>query len=112
MVWVLIPIAAILSGVLKTWVKQRALGASNVELEKEIEGIRRERASLLERLQNLEAIVVSQTWNAVEKPALAAAVHPHRLEGAGRQDLRAPAVGTMEEMNRQRAADLAGRLGG
>jgi hypothetical protein len=89
--------------------EQRSLGTSNRDLEQKVERLERAQAEAAQRIENLEAIVVSQTWNAVEKPGLSTAVHPHRLEGAGRQDLRAPAV---EELNRQRAADLAGRLGG
>jgi hypothetical protein len=108
-----IPILVIVGKFATRWAQlrteQRALGTSNHDLEQTMERLERAHAEAAQRIENLEAIVVSQTWNAVEKPGLAAAVHPHRLEGAGRPDLRAPA---MEELNRQRAADLAGRLGG
>lgn len=88
---------------------QRALGTSNRDLEQKVERLERAQREAAQRIENLEAIVVSQTWNALERPGLSAAVHPHRLEGAVRHDLRATAA---EELNRQRAADLAGRLGG
>jgi hypothetical protein len=107
MVWVLIPIVAILSGVLKTWVKQRALGASNVELEKEIEGIRRERTSLLERLQNLEAIVVSQTWEVLHDRTLPPPDKERRVEAAAHREF-----GPAGPTDQQRAGQLAQRLRG
>lgn len=105
-IWVLIPIVAILSGVLKTWVRQRALGASNVELEKEIEGIRRERASLLERLQNLEAIVVSQTWEVLHDRT-PPAEKERRVETAAHREF-----GPAGPNDQQRAGQLAQRLRG
>jgi hypothetical protein len=108
-----IPILVILLKFATRWAQlrteQRALGTSNRDLEQKVERLERAHVEAGQRIENLEAIVVSQTWNAVEKPGLSAAVHPHRLEGAIRQELRAPAA---EELNRQRAADLAGRLGG
>ncbi|HEY4595360.1 MAG TPA: hypothetical protein VIJ02_03085, partial [Thermoanaerobaculia bacterium] len=70
---VLIPIVAIVAGTvagtIKTWMKlkaqQQSLGASNRELEQDVAELRKDRASLLARLENLEAIVVSQTLEAV-----------------------------------------------
>jgi hypothetical protein len=105
--WVLIPVVAILSGVLKTWVKQRALGASNVELEKEIEGMRRERAGLLERLQNLEAIVVSQTWEVLHDRTLPPVDKERRIEAAAHREF-----GPAGPTDQQRAGQLAQRLRG
>jgi hypothetical protein len=108
-----IPILVIVGKFATRWAQlrneQRALGTSNHDLELKVERLERAHAEAAQRIENLEAIVVSQTWNAVEKPGLSAAVHPHRLESAVRQELRAP---VLEELNRQRAADLAGRLGG
>ena len=108
-IFVLIPIVAILSGVLKTWVKQRALGASNVELEKEIEGMRRDRASLLERLQNLEAIVVSQTWEVLHDRTLPPAEKEHLAANAAHREFGPIATGPTDQ---QRAGQLAQRLRG
>ena len=106
-VYVLIPIVAILSGVLKTWVKQRALGASNVELEKEIAEMRRERASLQERLQNLEAIVVSQTWDVLHDRTLPPPDREHLAANAAHREFGPVATGPSDA---QRAGQLAQRL--
>jgi hypothetical protein len=107
--WVLIPIVAILSGVLKTWVRQRALGASNVELEKELAEIRRERTSLLERLQNLEAIVVSQTWDVLHDRTLPPPDREHLAANAAHREFGPVATGPTDA---QRAGQLAQRLRG
>jgi hypothetical protein len=108
-----IPIIAILSKVATRWLafraEQRALGTSNQDLERKVERLERANAESAQRIENLEAIVVSQTWNVLGKPELPEAVHQHQLAAASRQDLHAPAA---EELNRRRAADLAGRLGG
>ncbi len=106
-VYVLIPIVAILSGVLKTWVKQRALGASNVELEKEIAEMRRERTGLHERLQNLEAIVVSQTWDVLHDRTLPPPDREHLAANAAHREFGPVATGPSDA---QRAGQLAQRL--
>jgi hypothetical protein len=111
--WVLIPIVAILSGVLKTWVKvqsqQRVLGASNHELEREVATLRKDREALLERLENLEAIVVSQTWNVLHDNSLPPAEKELRVASAVRREL-APVASAPS--NQQRAEQLAQRLQG
>ena len=111
--WVLIPIAAIFAGLVKDWmrirVKQQDLGASNRELEKVVDELRRTNENLAQRMENLETIVVSQTWNALNAPGSSDVERQQRLDAAVRQEVHAPAA---EEMNRQRAADLARRLGG
>lgn len=98
-----IPIIAILGGLFMDWVKmrekQKTLGAANRELEQAIEQLKRANADQARRLENLETIVVSQTWSALNAPG--AAVAPHLVPS--------PPV---EEMNRQRAEQLARRLGG
>jgi len=112
-VWVLIPVVAILSGVLKTWLKvqsqQRVLGASNHELEREVATLRKDREALLERLENIEAIVVSQTWNVLHDPSLPPAEKEHRVAAAVRREL-APVASAPS--NQQRAEQLARRLQG
>jgi hypothetical protein len=112
-VWVLIPIVAILSGVLKTWVKvqsqQRVLGASNHELEREVATLRKDREVLLERLENIEAIVVSQTWNVLHDHSLPPVEKELRVAAAVRREL-APAASAPS--NQQRAEQLAQRLQG
>jgi len=112
-IWVLIPVVAILSGVLKTWLKvqsqQRVLGASNHELEREVATLRKDRDTLLQRLENLEAIVVSQTWNAVHDNSLPPAEKELRVAAAVRGEL-APAASVPS--NQQRAEQIAQRLQG
>ena len=99
-----IPILAILSGVAKDWLKlraqQRALGTSNRELEQKVERLEKVNADYVQRLENLEAVVVSQTWNRLQQPGPVPTA-PHEID--------APAV---EERNTQRLAHLARRLGG
>lgn len=108
-----IPILAILSGVAKQWLKvraeQRALGTSNRELEQKLERLERINAEHAQRLEDLEAIVVSQTWGAIQEPGLSEADRQRRLSSAVRREVHAPPAG---EVNRQRAADLARRLAG
>jgi len=111
--WVLIPIVAILARVFRDYMKvqaqQRSLGTSNRELEKTVEELRQTNRLLSQRVENLETIVVSQTWTAVSAPAATEAERPQRIEAAVRQEIHAPAT---EELNRQRAEQLARRLGG
>jgi hypothetical protein len=112
-IWVLIPITGILAGVFREYLRlqtqQRALGSSSRELEKTVEELRRINQELAQRVENLETIVVSQTWNTLNDPALSEAERQRRLPPAVRQEVHAPAA---EEINRQRAEQLARRLGG
>lgn len=110
--WVLIPIVAILAGVLREWIKVRAkqqsLGTSTTELEKEVTALQREREAILDRLQNLEAIVVSQTWDAVNDRSLPPPERELKVASAVRREVvAAPSV---ETVNQQRAEQLARRL--
>src|SRR6185436_13672410 len=103
-IWVLIPIAGIFARVFRDYMKvqaqQRALGTSNRELEKVVEDLRQTNRILAQRVENLETIVVSQTWNALNAPGASEAERQQRLAAAVRQEVHAPAT---EEMNRQRA---------
>ncbi len=101
--------AKILKSKLEMRDQQKALGASNRELEQKVEKLEQANAEQARRLENLETIVVSQTWSAVQEPALADADRQQRLAATVRHEAHAPAV---EEMNRQRAEQLARRLGG
>jgi hypothetical protein len=109
--WVLIPITAILSGTLKSWLrlkaKQQALGASTHELEGEVAALQKARGDLVERIQNLEAIVVSQTWGALHEKGLSPAGQELKLASAARRELtpHEPAAA-----NQQLAEQLAQRL--
>ena len=112
-VWVLIPIAAILAKTLKSWIhmktQQQMLGASNHELEREIATLRKNRDALLERLENIEAIVVSQTWNVVHDNSLPPAEKELRVASTVRREI-GPAASVPS--NQQRAEQLAQRLQG
>ena len=112
-IWVLIPLTAILAGAFKDYVKirarQQALGTSNRELEKVVEDLRQTNRQLAQRVENLETIVVSQTWNTLNDPQLSDAERQRRLAAAVPREVHAPAT---EDLNRQRAEQLARRLGG
>jgi hypothetical protein len=108
-----ISIAGILAGLGRQWLKVRAqhqaLRDSNRELEENVDRLERAAVESSQRLENLETIIVSQTWSALQKPGLAEAERQHRIVAARPHDVHAPAA---EDMNRQRAAELAQRLGG
>jgi hypothetical protein len=112
-VWVLIPIAAIVAKTFKSWLamkaQQQSLGASNHELEREVASLRKDREALLQRLENIEAIVVSQTWNVLHDNSLPPAEKEHRVAAAVRREL-APVPSAPS--NQQRAEQLAQRLQG
>ena len=112
-VWVLIPIAGILAGTFKEWVKfkatQRELGASTHELDREVEELRKINEALQQRVQNLEAIVVSQTWDALHAPGLTPVERDLKVASAARRELKAPDASAA---NQQRAELLAQRLQG
>ena len=112
-IWALIPIAGIMAGVMREWIKvnarQRHLGASTSELEKEVAAMKKEREAFLDRLQNLEAIVVSQTWDAVHDRSLPPAERDLGIASATHRETTAHDA---EAVNRQRAEQLARRLQG
>ena len=112
-VWVLIPLAAIFGRALRDFLKlksqQRDLGTSNRELERTVEEMRQTNRLLSQRVENLETIVVSQTWNVLTAPGASEPEHQQKVAAAVRHEVRAPAT---EEVNRQRAEQLARRLGG
>jgi hypothetical protein len=113
-VWI-IAVVAILAGtlskVVKTWLRlkaqQQLLGASNRELEEEVAALQKDRGSLLQRLENLEAIVVSQTWEALTDHSLPPPDRERKVASTVRREL-APAAPS----DQQRAAELARRLQG
>jgi hypothetical protein len=112
-IWVLIPVTAIVMKTVREWLRfkatQRQLGASTSDLEQEVSTLKRERDAMLDRLQNLEAIVVSQTWDALNDKGLAPAERDLRVASTARREIAAPDA---ESVNRQRAAQLAQRLQG
>lgn len=111
--WVLIPIVAILAGLFRDFFKLRAkqqvLGTSNRELEKVVEDLRQANRILGQRVENLETIVVSQTWNALQTPGTDEVARQQNVAATVRHEVPAPPT---EERNRQRAEQLARRLGG
>ena len=107
--WVLIPITAILSGVIREWIKVRAtqqsLGSSNQHLEKQVAELRAREGEMARRLENLEAIVVSQTWDAVTDRSLPPVERELRVASAAHRELAPPPV-----PDSQRAEVMARRL--
>lgn len=107
--WILIPIIAILAGSFKEWLKfkekQRQLGHSTEELEKQLAAQQAALDAAQRRLQNLEAIVTSQVWDTLHDDALPSAERERTLTAA-RLQLDPPALPDDAE----RAAALARRL--
>lgn len=109
--WVLIPLAGIAAGVVSEWLKLRAkqqnLGASTTGMAKDVATLKAENAALLDRVQNLEAIVVSQTWDVIHDKNLSAAERDLKISSTTRRELSEPA---RETANQQAAEQLARRL--
>lgn len=109
--WFLIPIVAILAGTFKDYMKirtqQRTLGTSTDQLEKTVVELKSRERELLERVQNLEAIVVSQTWDVLHDKGLAAPERERKLESVVRREVQGP---DPETLARQQAEQLARRL--
>jgi hypothetical protein len=112
-IWVLIPIAAIATKAFRSWLQfqatQRQLGTSTHDLEREAAALRQTNETILERLQNLEAIVVSQTWDALHDHGLTATERELKVAAVARRELKAPDASSA---NQQRAEQLAQRLQG
>lgn len=108
-IWVLIPIFGIMAGMFKEWLKfrekQNQLGNSTQNLEKLVAELRQRDQALAERVENLEAIVVSQTWDVVQDRTLAPELKEHRLASVAHRELAAPPV-----PDSQKAEVLARRL--
>lgn len=73
LLWILIPLAAIVLAGFAEWLKFKRhstsigestleLSASVKELRHELDELRRERLRLVQRIQNLETIVTSEAW--------------------------------------------------
>ena len=111
--WVLIPLAGICAGMFKEWLKfrstQQKLGDSTRGLEKQVSGLKGEKDALLERIENLEAIVASQTWDALHDRNLTPPERELRVASHARRELEAQAA---ETINQQRVEQLARRLQG
>jgi hypothetical protein len=111
--WVLIPIAGMMAGVLREWIKVRAqqqqLGHSSDELERTVVDLKRTIEVQQQRLQNLETIVVSQTWDVLHNREMPPAARERLVEATVRHEVKDPDA---DDRNRQRAEQLARRLQG
>jgi hypothetical protein len=109
--WILVPIVAILAAnirrLLTFQAKQRQMGASTSELEKEVAALTKARAELTERVQNLETIVVSQTWGALQERGLSPAERELKVATVAHREMGPP---DSAAANQQRAEQLANRL--
>ncbi|NBC17828.1 MAG: hypothetical protein GVY18_10990 [Bacteroidetes bacterium] len=116
--WVLIPVLAILVGAFKEWLdfkaKTQQLGSSTRDLEdtvraqaETIDAMQEERDDLIRRIQNLEAIVTTEMWDALHDDALSTAEQDRVLTDA-RAQLHVPDKD--EPSDAERAERLARRL--
>lgn len=87
-----VPVLAILSRFATRW---RALGTSSREVEQKVERLEKVNAEYAQRLENLEAVVASQSGSLLQQPG-PVATGPHEVE----------------EMNTQQVVQLARRIGG
>jgi hypothetical protein len=112
-IWMLIPLTAIVMKGFREWLRfkatQRQLGTSTNELEREVVDLKRTNEDLAERLQNLETIVVSQTWDALHDHGLPPPVRDLKVASAARREMAPP---DSAAVNQQRAEQLARRLQG
>ena len=98
--WIWIPIAGILAGactgMFKEWLKfkekQRQLGNSTQNLEKLVAELRQRDLAMAERIENLEAIVVSQTWDVVQDKTLSPVEKERRVASVAHREMPAPPV--------------------
>ena len=115
--WILIPIAGILFGAFKEWLnfkeKQLKLGESTRELEDKVEALANalassetDKATLLNRIQNLETIVTSQAWDVLVDEEKTAASKKLEVEAIAPK-LELPEE---EEEAAEKAKEIARRL--
>jgi len=109
--WILVPVIAILAANIRRFMvfqaQQRQLGASTKELENEVAALAKARAELTERVQNLETIVVSQTWGVLQDRGLSPAERELKLATVAHREMGPPDAAAA---NQQRAEQLANRL--
>jgi len=109
--WILVPIVAILAAnirrLLTFQAKQRQMGASTSELEREVAALTKARTELTERVQNLETIVVSQTWGALQERGLSPVERELKVATVAHREMGPPDAAAA---NQQRAEQLANRL--
>jgi hypothetical protein len=105
----LLPLAGMTLKFFREWLRFKAqqtrLGSSTENLEKVVVELRAREQELVHRLENLEAIVVSQTWDAVTDRSLPPVEKELRVSSAAHRELAPPPV-----PDSQRAEVLAQRL--
>jgi hypothetical protein len=105
----LIPIFAITLRFFKEWLRFKArqtqLGSSTENLEKVVSELRAREREMAHRLENLEAIVVSQTWDAVTDRSLPPVEKELRVASTAQRELAPPPA-----PDSQKAEVLARRL--
>lgn len=110
--FLLIPLTAILMKGFREFLRfkatQSSLGTSTQELERQVAELKKTNALLADRVENLEAIVVSQTWDAVNLPHATTTERDLRIASAAHRELAPP---DPAEINQQRVQQLAQRLG-
>ncbi len=72
-IWVLIPLAGVVAGMFKDFLKfkasQEKLGVSAKALEQQVAQLEATNDRLVQRVENLEAVVTSRFWHSVDAPA-------------------------------------------
>ena len=72
-IWILIPVVAILSGVIKDYLKfkakQERLGVSAKGVQSTVTELEGQNAKLAKRIENLEAVVTSRLWHSTDASA-------------------------------------------
>lgn len=111
-IWVLIPITAIVMKTFREFIRFRAtqsrLGTSTHELERQVADLKKTNSQLVDRIESLEAIVVSQTWDALNLPLSSETDRERRIASAAHREMAPP---DPAEVNQQRVQQLAQRLG-
>ena len=107
--WMIFPIFGMLMGMFKQWMRfkerQNQLGTSTNNLEKLVAELRERDQAMAERIENLEAIVVSQTWDVLQDKTLSPVEKERRLASVAHREMPAPPV-----PDSHRAEVLARRL--
>ncbi|HWM92784.1 MAG TPA: hypothetical protein VN493_18615 [Thermoanaerobaculia bacterium] len=102
LIWVLIPIFGIMAGTFKEWLKfrekQNQLGNSTHNLEKLVAELRQRDQDQVERIENLEAIVVSQTWDVLQDKVLSPVDRERRLVSVAHREMPVPPVPDSEKV--------------
>ncbi len=106
-IWVLIPLAAIALAGFSEYLKFKKttseIGTSTRAMERELEAAREHVSALTRRVQNLEAIVTSEAWDALERGGAPVSRGPNLLD----QTLN---PGEEKDGSAARAAQMARRL--